>query len=122
GSVMLAKYADFNPNGADKSPTGLSNNYRWANPDIANGISGPDNDTVNKQARLNNNATPRGGPASCSWGLNNCGPNDEPFSFHSGGCMAVFGDGHVQFLRDSIDALTLRSLATADGGEVLGNF
>jgi len=114
---MKAKYVDGNPNGIDKSPTGLSNNYRWANPDIANGVSGPHQDTVNKFARINNNATPRGGPSSCSWSLNNCGPNDEPFSFHTGGCQAVFGDGHVQFLRESIDPITLRSLMTADGGE-----
>ncbi len=116
---MKANYVDANPNGVDKSPTNLSNNYRWANPDIANGVSGPHQDGINKLARLNNNATPRGGPSSCSWSLNNCGPNDEPFSFHTGGCQAVFGDGHVQFLRDSIDALTLRALMTADGGETV---
>jgi len=104
------------------SPTGLRNNYRWAEPDIANGVSGPHQDTVNKTARLNNNATPRGGPSSCSWSLNNCGPNDEPFSFHTGGVQAVFGDGHVQFLRDSVSAQTLRALCTAAGGEVLGDF
>jgi prepilin-type N-terminal cleavage/methylation domain-containing protein len=118
GGNMLAKYFDFNPNGVDKSPTGRSNNYRWAEPDIANGVSGPDHDTVNTQARLNNNATPRGGPASCPWYANNCGPNDEPFSFHTGGCLSVFGDGHVQFVRDSIDPFTLRALCTPTGGEV----
>src|SRR5207249_637581 len=107
GGVMKAKYADGNPNGVDKSPSGLSNNYRWAEPDIANGISGPDQDTVNKMARLNNNANPQGGPSSCPWSLNNCGPNDEPFSFHSGGCMAVFGDGHVQFVKNTIDPFVL---------------
>jgi prepilin-type N-terminal cleavage/methylation domain-containing protein/prepilin-type processing-associated H-X9-DG protein len=119
---MKANYADANSFGVDKSPTGLSNNYRWANPDIANGVSGPHQDAVNKLARINNNATPRGGPTNCSWSLNNCGPNDEPFSFHTGGCQAVFGDGHVQFLRDNTNALTLRALMTADGGEVLNDF
>jgi prepilin-type N-terminal cleavage/methylation domain-containing protein len=122
GGNMKAAYGDFNPNGIDKSPSGLSNNYRWAEPDIANGISGPHQDSVNKLARINNNANPRGGPTSCSWALQNCGPNDEPFGFHSGGVLAVFGDGHVQFLRDGIDAFTLRGLATADGGEVVSNF
>ena len=115
---MKAKYVDGNPYGVDKSPTGLSNNYRWANPDIANGVSGPDNDTVNKLARFNNNATPKFGPPTCSWSLNNCGPNDEPFSFHSGGVQAVWGDGHVSFLRDSVDALTIRAIMTPTGGEV----
>ncbi|MDB5308241.1 MAG: xcpT 51 [Gemmataceae bacterium] len=117
GGNMLAKYFDFNPYGVDKSPTGRSNNYRWAEPDIANGVSGPDQDTVNKLARLNNNARPLGGAASCPWYANNCGPNDEPFGFHPGGCLAAFGDGHVQFLRETIDPSTVRSLCTPTGGE-----
>jgi len=108
-------------NSASPSPSGLRNNYRWAEPDASNGVSGPHQDTANKLARINNNATPRGGPTSCSWSLNNCGPNDEPFSFHTGGVQAVFGDGHVQFLRDSLSPQTLRALCTASGGEVLGN-
>jgi type II secretory pathway pseudopilin PulG len=119
GGNMLAKYFDFNPFGVDKSPTGRSNNYRWAEPDIANGISGPDQDTVNKLARLSNNAVPLGGPASCPWYANNCGPNDEPFSFHTGGCLAMFGDGSVHFLPNSLDPFTIRSLCTPAGGEVV---
>jgi prepilin-type N-terminal cleavage/methylation domain-containing protein len=119
GGNMLAKYFDFNPYGVDKSPTGRSNNYRWAESDIANGISGPDQDAANKLARLNNNASPRGGPASCPWYANNCGPNDEPFGFHPGGCMAALGDGSVRFLSDDLDPFTLRSLCTPAGGEVL---
>jgi prepilin-type N-terminal cleavage/methylation domain-containing protein len=119
GGNMLAKYFDFNPYGVDKSPTGRSNNYRWAEPDIGNGISGPDQDTVNKLARLNNNATPRGGPSTCPWYANNCGPNDEPFGFHPGGCMATIGDGSVRFLSNAIDPFTLRSLCTPTGGEVV---
>jgi prepilin-type processing-associated H-X9-DG protein len=115
---MKAKYVDANPYGVDKSPTGLSNNYRWANPDIANGVSGPDQDTANKLARFNNNASPKGGPVSCSWANNNCGPNDEPFSFHSGGIQAVWGDGHVSFLRDTTDPLTIRAMLTPTGGEI----
>jgi prepilin-type N-terminal cleavage/methylation domain-containing protein/prepilin-type processing-associated H-X9-DG protein len=119
GGNMLAKYFDFNPYGVDKSPTGRSNNYRWAEPDIANGVSGPDQDTVNKLARLNNNAVPLGGPMSCPWYANNCGSNDEPFGFHPGGCMAVFGDGSVRFLSNAIDPFTLRSLCTPAGNEVV---
>ncbi len=115
---MKAGYADACPNCVDKSPTGLKNNYRWMEPDIANGISGPHNDAVNRTARINNNSTPKGGPASCPWSINNCGPNDEPFSFHTGGCNVVFGDGSVRFVRDSVSAQILRSMSTADGGEI----
>ena len=114
---MKANYADGCSDCVNKSPTNLRNNYRWGEPDSANGVSGPHNDGTNKVARLNNNATPKGGPTSCPWSVNNCGPNDEPFSFHSGGVQAVFGDGHVQFLRDSISAQTLRAVMTADFGD-----
>jgi len=115
---MKANYFAYGGSGA-ASPTGLRNNYRWAEPDSANGVSGPHKSSGDKTAKINNNATPKGGPSSCSWSLNNCGPNDEPFSFHTGGCQAVFGDGHVQFLRDSISPLTLRALCTANGGETV---
>lgn len=119
---MVSNYADGCPNCVDKSPTGKKNNYRWAEPDIGNGVSGPHQDTVNKKARINNNASPRGGPTTCPWGLNNCGPNDEPFSYHSGGCLAVFGDGHVQFLQQTISPQTLRALCTPDAADILGDF
>ena len=106
-----------------KSTTTLRNNYRWAEPDNGNGVSGPHNAVTAKggitTARINNHATPRGGGDACPWSLNNCGPNDEPFSFHTGGALAAYGDGHVQFLRDSITAQVLRAICTPDGAETL---
>lgn len=91
--------------------------YAWADPDAStNGLSGPSNSTTLKKAKINNNNLPVGGPANCLWQINNCGPNDEPFSFHSGGVMAAMGDGSVRFLTDSIDSVTLKWLAAcADG-------
>jgi len=87
--------------------------YAWADPNIGNGISGPPGGTIRP---INNNSTPRNGPASCLWATNNCGPNDEPFGFHTGGVMAVFGDGSVRFLRDSIKMNEMRLLCDpADG-------
>ena len=41
------------------------------------------------------------------------------YSFHTGGCNFVFGDGSVRFLRDSIDLKTLASMATRGNGEVV---
>ena len=88
---------------------GLRQIHRWAEPDCAYGIS----------KGINNNRWPMGGPPSCPWGTNNCGPNEEIFSFHTGGAHVVFCDGHVAFLRDSMDARTLRKLVTRAGGEVV---
>ena len=43
---------------------------------------------------------------------NNAGANDELYSFHPGGVNCLFGDGSVQFIRDTISIVTLRSLVT----------
>ncbi|MCE9534096.1 MAG: DUF1559 domain-containing protein [Planctomycetes bacterium] len=115
---MKAGYTDPCTNCVAKSPTGLRNNYRWAEPDNGNGVSGPHSQSGGPgQAKINNNKSPSGGGTTCPWGTNNCGPNDEPFSYHSGGCNAVFGDGHVQFLRDTISPQILRGILTPAGGE-----
>ena len=82
--------------------------WAWAEPDNA----------FNVDQLVNNNATPRGGPATCPWTRLNCGPNEETFSFHPGGANVVMCDGSVRFLRDSIDGASFRALLTVDGGEV----
>jgi prepilin-type N-terminal cleavage/methylation domain-containing protein/prepilin-type processing-associated H-X9-DG protein len=102
--------------------------WRWAEQDNAFGASGDPLATPNGPGKaINNNDTPYGGPPTCPWttgapsgyysSANNCGNNDEIFGFHSGGANVVFCDGHVQFLRDSIPAVTVRYLVTRDGGE-----
>ena len=48
--------------------------------------------------------------------MNNCGPNDEAFSFHGLGCNVVFVDGHVSFLRDDLDPIIMRRLCTPREG------
>jgi prepilin-type N-terminal cleavage/methylation domain-containing protein len=100
--------------------------WRWAEQDNGYGVSGDPtlNTTTTSFKIVNNNNTSPGtdGPASCNWKLvNNCGPNDEIFSFHTAGALAVFGDGHVQFIRDSISPVTMASLVSRSGGEVIGS-
>ncbi len=83
--------------------------WRWAEPDNTSGCSKP----------INNNASPNGGPPTCPWNYHDCGPNNEMFSFHPGGAHALFGDGSVHFLRETISLRTLYSLGTRSNGEVV---
>ena len=101
-------------NSADEpTPSGRRAINRWAEPDNGNGVSGPPNAAVgNLKGVINNNSTPNNGPADCPWSTNNCGPNDEIFSFHPGGACALFCDGSVRFLPETIDATALRYLIT----------
>jgi prepilin-type processing-associated H-X9-DG protein len=96
--------------------------HAWADPDAGtNGFSGPSNAIApsSRVARFNNYANPVGGPPACRWQVNNCGPNDEPFSFHAGGVNAVFGDGSVRFIRDGADALVLKALVGFNDGVIV---
>ena len=90
---------------------------RWADPAAGGGgISGPPNAGQGYQRYLNQNAVPLGGPSACPWSTSNCGPNEEPFSFHPGGCNSAFADGSVHFLSESISAVVLRELVTRAEG------
>jgi prepilin-type N-terminal cleavage/methylation domain-containing protein/prepilin-type processing-associated H-X9-DG protein len=103
---------------------------RWADPDSGSGVSGPPTQDPSSPLYLggtltqviNNWKTPLGGPATCPWGINNCGPNDEPFSPHPGGVMALFGDGRVRFLSENLNIFVIRGICTPAGKEVLGDF
>ncbi len=89
---------------------------------------------VTSQHAINNNKFPFNGPGgsqtsvsagttdgSCSWkDFTNCGPNDEMFGNHGPGANAVFMDGHVSFLAEDINPITLRYLVTAYEGVVPG--
>jgi prepilin-type N-terminal cleavage/methylation domain-containing protein/prepilin-type processing-associated H-X9-DG protein len=100
--------------------------WRWAEPDNAYGVSGfqstyPYTGGYDSGTAIDNTPSPVGGNpgVTCSWALqNNCGNNDEIFSFHSAGAQAVFCDGHVQMLNKNIDRRVVRMLVTPTGGEV----
>jgi prepilin-type processing-associated H-X9-DG protein len=46
----------------------------------------------------------------------------QPYSFHSGGAHALFGDGSVHFLADDIAPGVIASLVTRAGGEVIPKY
>jgi prepilin-type processing-associated H-X9-DG protein len=109
------------------NPSGRRAINRWAEPDQGNGVSGPPTagthlnpGPLGLQPVVNNSKTPWGGPLegplACPWSDNNCGPNDEIFSFHPGGALAVFCDGHVAFLSENMrPQIMQRLVAMADG-------
>lgn len=115
------------------SNTGFRCSWRWAEPDTANGVSGPQNGLAGDTKRgkvINNNNLPFGGPQAnalpgdtlgCVWSVTNCGPNDEPFSFHANGCNCLFMDGHVTFIRDDVaPEVFLRMLTPIEGVAITG--
>jgi prepilin-type processing-associated H-X9-DG protein len=115
-----SKYPEPIANPVDPTPSGNRAINRWAEPDTGNGVSGPPTSTAgNLQPIINNSNTPPVGPADCLWSTNNCGPNDEIFSFHPGGATFVFCDGSAHYLREDITPQVMRSLVSRDGGEVL---
>jgi prepilin-type processing-associated H-X9-DG protein len=50
----------------------------------------------------------------------NCTSDDEIYSFHNGGANALFADGSVHFLKETIAARIVASLVTRAGGEIVG--
>ena len=83
---------------------------RWADPDSGSGVSGEANLPLGTPTRgvINQNKIPVGGPPTCPWTTNNCGPNDEPFSLHVGGCHALLGDGSVRFVSENTETQVIR--------------
>jgi len=105
---------------ATAAPTGFGSvPGRWADPDSGSGVSGP---PANRGGIINNNKVPVGGPSNCRWTTNNCGPNDEPFSLHVGGCHALLGDGSVKFISENVETQIIRQLCSRADGEAVGEF
>jgi prepilin-type processing-associated H-X9-DG protein len=98
--------------------------WRWGEQDNSGyGVSGDpflDQTTTSFSIVNNNNqSAATDGPNGCWKLINNAGPNDEIFSFHPGGANAVFADGHVQFIMQSISPVVAAGLTSRSGGEVI---
>jgi len=63
--------------------------------------------------------TVAGGTTGCTWAVNNCGPNDEMFSPHSGGVNVLFLDGSVRFMQQTVSSPTIRWLVLPSDGNTV---
>ena len=96
---------------------------RWAESDSALGVSGQNNSVAGSIVSIiNGNKSPAGGPPGCPWTTNNCGPNSEPFSAHTGGVHTLLGDGTVRFISENIATQTIRQLCGRNDGQSVGEF
>ena len=117
-------------NGIDVAqlPTGnFTAPNRWADSDSGSGVSGQKTSAVGAVLSvINGNKTPLGGPLTgplaCPWTVNNCGPNSEPFSLHTGGTHALLGDGTVRFISENISVNTIRQLCGRNDGQTMDSF
>jgi prepilin-type processing-associated H-X9-DG protein len=89
--------------------------WRWADPGNAFGTSGQPNNL----GQPTNEGTPWATTTATAG--NQAGPNEEPFSFHSGGVNALFGDGSVRFVKATIGLAPFRAILTLSGGEVVSS-
>lgn len=59
------------------------------------------------------------GPSNgCTVAINSKNDN-EPYSFHIGGAMCLFADGHVQFVHQEISLATMAAMCTRAAGDVV---
>jgi prepilin-type N-terminal cleavage/methylation domain-containing protein/prepilin-type processing-associated H-X9-DG protein len=89
--------------------------WRWADPGSAFGTSGQPN---NKGFPTNEGVA---WPTTSITAGNQAGQNEEPFSYHKGGVNALFGDGSVRFVKDTVNLVAFRGILTLAGGETVSS-
>lgn len=98
--------------------TGNTCPNRWIDGDNGNGVTGPPSGVFSV---INNNKG-AAGAAACPYTTTNCGPNDEPFSLHTGGVHALMCDGSVRFISENTDVQVIRRASDPTDGEPIGDF
>jgi prepilin-type processing-associated H-X9-DG protein len=82
------------------------------------GVSGQ----INNKWRPMCAAAPYPQPGDPAFGASNqAGANQEPFAFHPGGANALFGDGSVRFLKESLSIVVLRNIISCAQDEVVSS-
>jgi len=92
---------------------------RVARPDLPNdqGICWADSEGGFSLDGCNEDGSLQGlGPILTPRAINATNEN-EPYAFHTGGANFLFGDGHVRFIRESVELRTFAALCTRKGGE-----
>lgn len=103
----------------DPITAGSRRHWRWADPDTSSGVS----QRINNGSRASMTAVdptitdPANKCQGKTWRSHDCGPNNEPFSFHGGGAHMAFADGHTSFVRDSISLNVLKAVCTRSNGQ-----
>jgi prepilin-type N-terminal cleavage/methylation domain-containing protein/prepilin-type processing-associated H-X9-DG protein len=95
--------------------TGQHRFWRWADPGNAFGTSGQ----PNNPGKPTNEGT--SWPSTTVTAGNQAGQNEEPFGFHPGGVNALFGDGSVRFIKNTINLGAFRAVLSLSGGEVVSS-
>jgi prepilin-type N-terminal cleavage/methylation domain-containing protein/prepilin-type processing-associated H-X9-DG protein len=96
-------------------PTARHRFWRWADPGCAFGTSGQ----PNNKGLPTNEGVPW--PTTTATAGNQAGPNEEPYSFHPAGVNALFGDGSVHFIKDTINLVSFRGLLSLAGSETISS-
>ena len=92
-------------------PTVRHRFWRWADPGSAFGTSGG----PNNKGMPTNEGVPW--PSTTVTAGNQAGANEEPYSYHPGGVNALFGDGSVRFVKDSVNLVAFRGILSLNSGE-----
>jgi prepilin-type N-terminal cleavage/methylation domain-containing protein/prepilin-type processing-associated H-X9-DG protein len=107
-------------NGPAGGPSAPHRFWRWADPGNAFGTSGQPNNKYQYKfcpsPWMSSGCTDPNGFAIQG---NQAGANEEPFSFHPGGVNALFGDGSVRFVKDTINLVAFRGILTLAGSETI---